>query len=279
MFKEEMQFVLKRAKRIRNSWYPYLRNIPIEIKTINGHSNYTKFVILGRGRVGSNLLRSLLNNHSQITTFGEVFRDTGMTDWDHMEYFHSQKTLYLLQNDPAKFIRTCLFGRYPGYIAAVGFKIFYYHVPDTNIWPYLKGQKDIKIIHLKRKNMLKTYFSLKKAELTNIWVNTSEANSDNSSIFLKYEDCLKYFVETQNWQNKCDALFSNHNKIDIVYEELVSDFQTQMKDIQQFLGVDYEFVTPATSKQSKLPLNESISNYYELKEKFKATPWAEFFKL
>jgi len=51
-----------------------------------------------------------------------------------------------------------------------------------------------------------------------------------------------------------------------------------MKRIQEFLGVDYEAVQPATYKQSRLPLAVAISNYAELKERFNGTPWEMFFE-
>ncbi len=43
--------------------------------------NYTKFIILGRSRVGSNMLRSILNGHRGIISFGELFRRQGEVGW------------------------------------------------------------------------------------------------------------------------------------------------------------------------------------------------------
>jgi len=58
------------------------RNRLLEMQLIKGHSDYTRFVIISRGRSGTNLLRGMLNAHSQIRTVGEIFRRYGEIRWD-----------------------------------------------------------------------------------------------------------------------------------------------------------------------------------------------------
>ena len=47
--------------------------------------------------------------------------------------------------------------------------------------------------------------------------------------------------------------------------------------IQQFLGVKQQRLYSLTLKQSQGALPERIGNYYELKSKFKNSPWSNFF--
>lgn len=256
---------------------------PHDIGRIDEHSDYVRFIIVGHARTGSNFLRGLLNSHSRIIALGEIFRNfpPDSIGWDTPGYPHSRSVLSLFQKDPIKFLEEKVFRNFPKHISAVGFKIFYYHAQNENwkpVWTYLRNQEDLRIIHIKRKNFLKTHFSLIKAFKTNEWGNTSGAQKENVSISLSYEDCLKSFIKMQEWEKKYDIFFENNYKIDVLYENLSNDYENEMKRIQEFLGVDYEVVTPSTYKQSNQPLSKAISNYFELKEKFKGTPWEEFFE-
>jgi hypothetical protein len=47
--------------------------------------------------------------------------------------------------------------------------------------------------------------------------------------------------------------------------------------IQSFLGVPHESVSPGTEKRPRRTLSAQIDNYVELKEYFRATPWADYF--
>jgi hypothetical protein len=47
-----------------------------------GHMAYTRFVIISQGRSGT----SLLNDHPQVTVFGEVFRKYGAIGWERPDY-------------------------------------------------------------------------------------------------------------------------------------------------------------------------------------------------
>ena len=270
--------MLAKIKQVRNAWYPWLRTLPVEIKILTGHRNYTPFIILGRSRVGSNFLRGLLNAHSQITAFGEIFRDVTDTDWDHTGYFQSAQTVTALQNDPAAFLREKLFGRFPRYLKAVGFKIFYYHAPNTNVWAYLQAETGIRVIHLKRKNILKTHLSRKKAAATDLWEKTSHRQERQTTFELDYDECLSDFIRTRQWEREFDAFFQSHPMLEIFYEDLAANRAREMRRVEQFLNVDFEEVQPSTRKQSKAKLSETILNYDTLKSRFAGSEWEVFFE-
>lgn len=252
---------------------------------LESHSNYCKFIILGKGRSGSNFLRGLLDDHSQVFTFGELFRDPQRIGWgrsDYRKYLHSSKLISLTQNDPNEFLENRVFRKFPKNISAVGFKIFYHHAQKDGreaVWTFLKDSKDIKVIHLKRENILKRLLSLRKAFITNSWkTGTPTFQSPETKILLTYEECLQEFIELKETQAKYDELFKDHPVLELVYEDLASDRNKEMKRVQAFLGIRAEPLQPSTYKQSHKPLSESISNYFELKEKFQGTPWETFFE-
>lgn len=274
----------KEQWNLRNLCYFHSKKLALDLGILDGHLNYCRFVILGRARSGSNYLRGLLNAHSQIVTFGELFRSCDSIGWEYPgydQYLQSRKLKSLMQNDPCRFLEKKVFRKFPKQILAVGFKLFYYHAQDDArkaVWPFLKDQKNLKIIHLTRNNTLRLILSLKKAFLTNRWTNITGDEEKEIVISLDYDECLKEFTWSQEIKKQYDDYFEGHHKIDVFYENLSNHCESEMKRIQEFLGIQYEGVKPSTFMQSNQPLSESISNYFELKETFKDTPWEEFFE-
>lgn len=274
----------KKLRNLTNLCRFHFNNLALDLGIRDGHSDYCKFVILGRARSGSNFLRGLLNSHSQIITFGELFRSYDSIGWefpDHDQYLQYRSLISLMQSNPVSFLEKKVFRKFPKRILAVGFKLFYYHAQDDSrkdVWPYLKNQKDLKIIHLKRNNTLGVIFSLKKANMTNKWTNITGEEEEKFTIPLDYDECLKEFTWEQEARKQFDDYFEGHPRIEVFYENLCNHCESEIKRIQEFLGVRYEIVKPTTYKQSNQPLSKSISNYFELKEKFKDTSWEEFFE-
>lgn len=245
-----------------------------------GHARYTPFVILGRSRVGSNLLRGLLNAHPAAIAFGEVFRGDRAMDWDHVGYFQDGRSRAMREAHPEQFISTRVFGRYPRATQAVGFKLFYYHARegrDAGVWQYLASRPDLRVLHLKRRNILQTHLSRKRAALTDRWVNTSGQPEAPIAVELDYEECRKDFEQTRAWEEECDRWFGGHDKVDVAYESLAGDYQAEAARIQTFLGLPPHAVAPSTFQQARQPLRDTITNYADLEARFAGTPWEGFF--
>lgn len=84
-----------------------LKRMALDRGLLGGRSDYFRFIILGRGRSGSNFLRGLLNSHRQIITFGELFRFPESIGWefpDHDMFLQSHSLLSLMQTDPGRFL-------------------------------------------------------------------------------------------------------------------------------------------------------------------------------
>ena len=275
--RQEPQAVIQLLRKL---WYFYLRSF-IPQALINGQSEYTRFIIIGRARTGSNLLRGSLMSHSRIIVFGDIFRLRNAIHWGIPFYPQTVSMLKFMQNEPIKFLETKVFGKFPSRISAVGFKALYPHLGERwkPVETYLGNQRAFKIIHIKRKNILKSHLSLVRVEQRKgRWKNISGPEEDPPPICLDYDDCLEAFTDTRTWEKEYDNLFKSHTKIDILYEDLTYNYKGEMKRIQDFLGVDYEVVKPLTHKQSGQPLSRAILNYFELKERFKGTGWEEFFE-
>jgi len=256
------------------------KKLVVDIGLVKGTTDYTRFIILGRSRTGSNFLRGLINDNPQFVSVGEIFRNTDQIDWDSNLFENNKIVLETYQRDPVTFLNKYLFRKFPLDIKAVGFKLFYYHAqkpPFNNIWKYLEDQNQIHILHIKRKNMLQTHVSRLKANQNDKWVNTNGEIEQQISVRVDPTECIKDFEQTKKWETDADNLFKNHPKLEIFYEDLSNDYESIMKNVQDFLGVNYFPVRPGTHKQSNLPLSQTISNFVELKDYFKNSKYAVFF--
>jgi len=265
----------------RSRLYPYLQNVALDLGLLNGHKDYRRFIILGRSRIGSNYLRGLMNSHSQIVVLGELFQNEKAIGWAYPGYRQSRSLLDLFHKQPVKFLQTKVFRQFPREVKAVGFKIFYYHAQTENwkpVWTYLIENETINVIHIKRKNILKTHLSRKLATLTDSWVDISGSKNHIRQVSLDYEECLRDFVSTREWEETYDQMFAKHPIVQVCYEDLARNYISELSRIQEFIGVRIEPLKPDTFKQSSRPISESISNYYELKQEFTGSPWASFFE-
>ena len=256
----------------------------LEKNIINGHDDYTKFIILGMGRTGSNFLVSSLQSQNNVITFGEIFNNAHHEHiyWKQPGYRKSDIALDMRENSPQEFISSMVFRKMPKWISAVGFKLFYYHGKEEQwkcIWPFLKNMQDLKIIHLKRKNLLETYLSMSYAMQDLQWLIKSKKDANTKqAIELDYDETLKGFKQIREWENEYDSYFSNQSMQEVFYEDLVNNHDSEMTRIQEFLKIPTSKTHASTKKQSDKKLSESISNFDELKKQFIGSEWAVFFE-
>jgi hypothetical protein len=130
----------------------------------------TKLVIFSRGRTGSNLLAWLLKSHPQIRHHGEVLGETCVRHDCYRNEINRIGVVPYFERVTRRFFTE----------RVVGVKFLYYqlepeyalrwNVPDIpNLLPVLEARKDLRIIHLKRRNRLATLVSWKLAQHTDSW--------------------------------------------------------------------------------------------------------------
>jgi LPS sulfotransferase NodH len=256
----------------------------LEIRSfLSGSASYRRFVIVGIARTGSTLLIDLLNSHSQALAFGELFRSSDAIGWDVRPFTTLQngRLLTLYQSDPLTFLQRNVFRSWPREIAAVGFKLFYYHArvhPYSAIWDYLSMETDVRILHIKRRNILEQFLSLQRAHLSNIWSSTQLSKEITPPLRLEAEACKMHFSRVRRFEAECDTFFARHLVKSVYYEDLIARRAAEMQDVFDFLGLRKEPVSAQIVRQRTEPLASVIANYGELKEFFVNTEWAEFFR-
>jgi LPS sulfotransferase NodH len=239
-------------------------------------------VIVGIARTGSTMLISQLNNHSQALAFGEIFRSQDSIGWDVTPFrsYQNRQVLALFTSDSIGFLEKHVFRRWPKNHKAVGFKLFYYHARTSSqrsVWNYLVNRPEIRILHIKRRNVLGQYVSLQLAHMTNIWSTNRPVRQDPQSIKLDLSDCRNHFIWVRSLEEECDALFENRKVKNVYYEDLVSDPERELRDVQKFLGLRHETLVAQTVQQQTKPLSQVIVNYEELRVAFTGTQWENFF--
>jgi LPS sulfotransferase NodH len=254
----------------------------VDLRSLAGTARYHRFIIVGIARTGSTMLLDLLNGHSRIQAFGELFRQPDAIGWDVHPYrdYQIERVLRLYRSDPCRFLETKVWGRWPRGQGAVGFKIFYYHAreaPFAAIWDHLVRQEALRVIHIKRRNILAQYLSLQVAHKTNVWSSTQRDTRAPAPIRLGAEECRKHFEWVRALEAEIDGFFAGHRMLQVSYEELLADRKGEMTRIQRFLDVPEEEVRAKTVRQRTVPLREAIVNYDELAAYFRGSEWADFF--
>lgn len=259
---------------------PHAEALAIKLGFVKGSQDYTRFIILGRSRTGSNYLRGFLKNHPQIISLGEIFREPDRIEFDSPYFPDDGDYINQYKNKPSEFMQNVVFRKFKTEIKAVGFKLFYYHAaepPFHQIWDTIQTDRDIHILHIKRNNMLETHISRIKADQSNSWVNVTGEKERQRSVFVDPLKCQQDFETTQRWEEEADERFKYHPILQISYENLAENTSSVIAEVQQFLSVDAHKLEPKTYKQSELSLAKSISNYHELKAHFANTRWEIFF--
>lgn len=267
-------------KKIKYYWFriiPEFKTIAIQKGLLAGNRNYRKFILLGNARTGSTLLQSYLNEHSEIFCEGEIFNT------NHLKIYGKPKKLRrkMLEN-PLKYLRTYGYPLHSSKIKVAGFKLFYSHFRTSEtkiIWDFLKEKKDIKIIHIKRKNFLKSFVSLKIATKTNEWrAFNSNISTENKSISLTKQECIDEFELQNKLYSEMENIFEKHELLEVFYDDLTENPQETMNKVFDFLETQRISISkPALIKQNPEMLNQLITNYESLKQDFKNTEWEHFF--
>ncbi len=241
-----------------------LKIVRYKIFRVVGGREFRPFIVLSRSRTGSNLLVTYLNSHPNIYCKGEMFgRLNGRNYKSVLRVFLSKQ---------------------PFYVRAAGFKLFYYHPMDVEgcpIFDDLERMKELRVIHLKRRNVLRTITSWKIAQSQNIRIQIrpdSGIPAEKKAIHFDVEELKSWFVKTKAWEDDADDRFHNHSMETIYFEDLVKNPGREFRRVAELLGV--RFVPPRTGLHRQNPENveDLITNYGELKLAFRSTRWSSYFE-
>lgn len=233
-----------------------------------GHRTYTPFVIVSQARSGSNLLVSLLGSHPSIAARGELLKRLGGAG---------------IETRLAE-----IYGPEPRRIQAAGFKCFYYHPLDdrgTDVWAGLLAVPRLHVIHLTRRNGLRTVTSRRLADLTGSWLEAggapgpagpSSTPAGKPTVRFTPGELTEAFEQCDRWETECRRRFDGHPLHEVAYEDLARDPEVA-QEVMRFLGVAPRAPRTRLHRQNPEPLSQLIEGFDDLQARFADTPWSDYF--
>lgn len=282
-------------KKMQAAWQEETQAVEAEtpprpvVRRAPANPNYTQFIVLAQARTGSNLLQFLLASHKNVFLAHEIFNHRE----DVRKAIHNIPTILQLDDDPIEYVESCIYANHKKHIKAAGFKLLYYQAHNDEwkeIWEYLRSPH-IKVIHLKRRNLLDRYLSFKLAMRSDVWIafknKENGASKDKGPIILEPDECFNDFRNSLNQQKELDELFKDQPKLDVIYEDLRANIPDESRRVQEFLGLKFQDLAPRTKKQQTKKKSEVIANYEELRaeltqalssgDQWAREEWLEFF--
>ena len=201
-------------------------------------------MILCTARSGSTWLHTLLNSHPQIHSKGEIILEN-----------HRNQQL------PFEHIA---FTREARIINAGGLKVFYDKEIYEEALAKVLDDVSIKIILLYRENLLEQFVSLKLAEQASSW---SHSNKEKPrQVVLDLKQVQSYVARQQQRLDSIKKELSNHEVMEMSYEDLQSNTSTVCRQLQVFLGVRYFRLRSILRKQGSKNIRDHISNWEAVKD-------------
>ena len=277
--------------------------------------DYVPFLIVSGPRTGSHMLAQALNSSRDIVCFREVFNylfDFIQFDVDGYDN-SSARDLALREEDPLRFLDERIFCRYPEEIRAVGFK---YHYEQG--WAYrglrerLVGDTELRVVHLRRRNLLRMLLSREIATASGVWVAepgtnltprrvltrilislpntirmplraarrrlTNAPERSLKSLTIAPEELRSFIIRTKLTADHFDKIYGEHPQLTVFYEDILDDPKRVHVQVQEFVGVEPRRLTVTMLQQNPEPLRELLVNYEELFEAYRDSPHAWMFE-
>ena len=240
----------------------------------------TRFIIVCAERTGSTMLSFLLDSHRDCQTAGELFNpkviESGqvpglpVTEQSHLDS--------LRKTDIPAFINEVFEGNERRGYKAVGFKLMYGHgTANSQILDFLVQDKSIRVIHLRRRNMLHRFVSKEQATQTGIWAQrVGTKKIPMPQVDLNFSNMIMDFMRVEERDSRFTELFSGHNVLNLFYEDLaVAPVEVGRRAVR-FLGLsEDEPLTVGHQKTGVDSMREAISNYEDVKQRI--LKWLTYF--
>jgi hypothetical protein len=247
------------------------------------------FVVTCAARTGSSMLMNLLQSHPDVMSHMEIFNParveglsgvyrTRLAEEPRLE----QRMRDLRKHAPAAFLYKLAFdtqGR-----RHAGFKWKY----EELLLPMFAGARavlladtDIKIVHLRRRNLLRRYLSWWVANhVTGITMTRiGEKKPAVPPVLLDPVICQADFEMTLRSAEFVQHLFRKHQVLNVSYEDLTGEMaETAHAGLLEFLGISPRPLRTVIAKLADDDLAQSIANFDDLKAHFQNTPFIQYFQ-
>ena len=235
------------------------------------------------------MLVHLLRSHPDIISHDEVFASAGILGGMTGTYLtkrrqepdFADRMAAEKDRDPIKFLYKIVLdlqGR-----KAVCFKLKH----DELVRPEFKvlrdeivNDRDFRIIHLRRENLLARYLSHYVAShVTRVTLAVQgQTIPEIQPVILDPHKCQEDFERISALEKEFTEIFSKHPGFRISYEEMIIPGSEKLQCLLDFMGVPRRELTTTTKKLRNNDLRRAIANFDELRTHFVATPYSKFFE-
>lgn len=239
------------------------------------NSSYQRYIVLAHARSGSSMVVHTLNKHPNAICFGELFVEHRVGFNVEGYKNESRKVRYLRNRYPIQFLEKSIFSPLREDISAVGFKVFPDQLDSSRfrvVWQWLCNNQDVKVIILRRHNLLAAYTSLLIARLTGF------GDPSGVTVTVDLEECILEFEKRQAYVEGVVRELRDHDVMNVSYEGMVEDLDKQFRSFQQFLGIQEIPVQIDSKKKETRPLSEVITNYHDLRRRLTDAGWGYLFE-
>ncbi|MEM7203446.1 MAG: Stf0 family sulfotransferase [Planctomycetota bacterium] len=239
------------------------------------------FLILGSERTGSNLLVGLIDSHPDAIVGEELFNKSCLENGNipFPGLGKDEELIALRQQDQGRFLDRLYERVAERGCAVLGYKIFYRQFDRwTTALQHLAGKPDLKVIHLRRRNLLRQLVSYQQAVITGQWKRRPGVErAPPPPVELDLAQCVRTFLQIEDWARRYDEAFADHAKMTIWYEDMAVDPDGTAKACHEFLGLEPMPSGPLRYKKSgQSSVRDSIVNYDAVREGF--ARWLGFFE-
>ena len=172
------------------------------------------------------------------------------------------------------FLHTVLKDPQPPWVQAVGFKAMYVQPRDdaerTQAWNLLGNITGLRVIWLHR-NPVRRVVSFAIARKTGEWVGTKT----DRPLAVDPDYLIRRLQFEEQEAKKASEAIEGCEVLDIQFESLVDAPGPILKQIQDFLAVPHRPVHSSLTRQNPQKLQETISNFQDVRDALLGTKWEE----
>jgi LPS sulfotransferase NodH len=245
-----------------------------------------KAIILTSQRSGSTFLASCLDAHPQIRCYGEVLNGSSyMPPKVLLNYKYPTKAYrYIAAGgwNPVAILKTYFRSTVAPVIVV---QAMYNRIDKRSVRRYLQENTDIRIIHLRRDNLLKQYvskalLSRKRGTKERPWQPHVAKPVPPVSIYISPQKAIEAMRQVSAYFDEFEGFLSKHRKIELVYEQMINGQQLTVgawSALSELLEVEpAENVSSVLVKMNPSDLRPMVENYEEVAEALKGTEFERF---
>jgi Sulfotransferase family len=230
----------------------------------------TKAIILTTQRTGSTFLVECLESHPEVFCLGEMLAGghVWVPDWVYKSRYATKAYRYLSSGawNPLRMMNR-YFARTDRPVMC--FKAMYNHIRPPWTIRYLREHAEIRILHLRRHNLLKQYVShaLLSVARDKVWQPHATAPVTPTSITVSPDAALAYMRRIRAEHARHEVLFSGHPRYQLSYETMIDGQSLRSgvaREVCAFLGISDQPMKSKLIKMNPVDLRDMVRNHDEL---------------